>query len=246
VGINTAMLSSNSGGYQGIGFAIPINMARNVMEQILEHGKVVRGWLGVSVQDVTPALAKSFGISQPQGALVGDVDPKGPAANSGLQRGDVIDAVNGQPVTTPNELRLQIAAMAPGTVAHLKVTRNGHPQDVAVKLGELPESALKPTSSESSSGGPLAGVQVERLTGDVARELKLPASTKGVVVDSVPSGSAAAEAGLRRGDVIQEVNRNPVAGVNDYQHAVEQAGKQPVTLLVNRDGTTAFVVVQAG
>jgi serine protease Do len=242
VGINTAILSS-AGGNEGIGFAIPINMARYVMQQILEHGKVVRGWLGISIQGLTPALGKAFNVPSLNGALVGDVDQKGPSANS-LKKGDVIVGLNSQSVTGPNELRLQISEMAPGTVAHLKVLRNGQPQDVSVKLGELPGASPKATSTEQGAPGPMAGVQVEPLTPEIAQELKLPSDTKGVVVDSVEQGSAASDAGLKRGDVIEQVNRKPVTNVNDYQQAVQTAGKKAVVLLVNRDGTTAFVVVQ--
>jgi serine protease Do len=243
VGINTAILSS-AGGNQGIGFAIPINMARYVMEQILKNGKVVRGWLGISVQQLTPALAKAFDVPTPNGALVGDVDPKGPSAGADIKKGDVIVGLDGQPITGPNQLRLQISEMAPATVAHLKIVRNGQPKDVSVKLGELPETLTKSPGSEQGAEGPMAGVQVEQLTPDIAQQLKLPTDTKGVVVDSVQSGSPADDAGLQHGDVIEQINRQPVPNVSAYEHALQQAGKQSIVLLVNRGGTTTFVVVQ--
>ena len=243
VGINTAILSS-AGGNEGVGFAIPINMARYVMEQILKNGKVVRGWLGVSVQELTPSLAKAFDVSTPNGALVGDVDPKGPSAGADIKRGDVIVGLDGKPITGPNQVRLQISEMAPGTVAHLKILRNGQPKEVAVKLGELSEPSTKAAGSEQGGQGPLAGVHVERLTQEIAREVKVPADTKGVVVDSIDSGSSARDAGLRRGDVIEQVNRHDVPDASAFQHAVQLAGKQPIVLLVDRGGTTAFVVVQ--
>jgi serine protease Do len=245
VGINTAILSG-SGGNQGVGFAIPVNLARYVMDQILKNGKVVRGWLGISVQPVTPQLAKVFDVTRPEGALVGDVDRSGPAATAGLERGDVIESLNGQPVSGPNVLRLRIAEMAPGTVAHLKVLRNGQPQEMSVKLGELPGSTTERASAgQGKSAGPLAGVQVEPLTPDDRQELKDRPGTKGVVVDSVPSGSAAREAGLRRGDVIEQINRQPVTTVRDFDRDVQAAGNKTVVLLVERDGSTAFVVVPA-
>ena len=245
VGINTAILSSG-GGNQGIGFAIPINLARNVMDQIIRNGKVVRGWLGISIQNVTPAIAKAFDVSQARGALISDVDPKGPSAHSGLKQGDVIVGLNGKPISGPNELRLQIAETSPGSVAHLQVVSNSKTHEIDVKLGELPESeASSGGAKQSSATGPMAGVEVEALTADTAQQLHLPADTKGVVIDSVSSGSAAAEAGLQRGDVIQEVNRIPVTSIEQYEQALKQAGdKQSVVLLVDRAGSRIFVVVE--
>jgi serine protease Do len=245
VGINTAILSS-AGGNQGIGFAIPINLARNVMDQIIRNGKVVRGYLGVSIQNVTPAIAKAFNLSRSNGALISDVDAKGPSAQSGLKTGDVIVGLNGQPITGPNELRLRVAELAPGSVAHLQVVSNGNSHETDVKLGELPESAGKTSGpKEGSATGPLAGVQVEALTSDAAQQLNLPADTKGVVIDSVAADSAAAEAGLRRGDVILQINRKPVTSVGEYEQTLKQTGdKQSIVLLVERGGARIFVVVE--
>jgi serine protease Do len=245
IGINTAILAGGSGGNQGIGFAVPINMARNVMDAILKHGKVVRGYLGVVIQDITPELAKVFNAPLGKGALIADVSPNGPGAKSGLQKGDVVEELNGQPVTSGNELKLQIAALPPGTVAHLKVLRDGQSRDVAVKLGELPgKSTEEEETGTSESNKPVLGVSVTDLTPDIARQLGLRPDSKGVVVAEVVPGAPAAEAGLQRGDVIQEVNRKPVNSVADFQKAMHEAGKQPVVLLVNRQGTTAYVVVQ--
>src|SRR6266404_6307054 len=134
VGINTAILSGNSGGNQGIGFAVPINMARHVMDQIIEHGKVERAYLGILPQDVTPAMAKAFGVSEARGALVGDVTPDGPAAHSDLKKGDIILAINGQPVADANQLRLQIGMMSPSASVKLKVLRDGKTHEIAVQL----------------------------------------------------------------------------------------------------------------
>src|SRR5581483_6823825 len=246
IGINTAILAGASGGNQGIGFAVPVNMARYVMEQILKHGKVVRGYLGVVIQEVTPDLAKAFKVPPGKGALVGDVSPNGPAAKAGLKKGDVIVELNGKPIDGPNQLKLQIASMAPGSVAHLKILRDGQPQDVTVTLGELPEkNAESAPGGGSAENSPLRGVQVDEITARVARELGLPATTKGVVVTDIDPGSPAADAGLRPGDVIQEINRQPVTSVSEYQRIVRQAGKQSLVLLVNRHGNTAFVAVPA-
>ncbi len=243
IGINTAILAENGGGNQGIGFAIPINMARSVMDQIVSHGKVVRGYLGLVPQDVTPTLAKQFGLSQAGGALVGEVSPDTPAARAGVKRGDVIQAVNGQPVTSANDLRLRISQTAPGTNVKLQIWREGKTQDVSLALGELPEKADKAGPEEGGSGG-LEGVDVQELTADIAEQLQLAPGTRGVVVTSVDPASGAAAADLRRGDVIQEVNHKPVTSVQQYREAVAAAGKQSVLLLVNHQGVTTYTVIE--
>ncbi len=244
IGINTAILTGGGGGNQGIGFAIPINMARSVMDQIVSHGKVVRGYLGLLPQDVTPTLAKQFGINQPGGALVGQVEPDTPAAKAGLKRGDVILNLNGQPVNSANDLRLSISQTAPGTTVKLGVSRDGKMQNVNVTLGELPEKVAQEGAGKESGPGGLQGVEVQTLSPDIAQQLQLPGGTKGVVVTDVdPSSPAASE--LNRGDVIQEVNHKPIANVGEYRQAIASAGNQPVLLLVNRGGGTQYVVIEA-
>jgi len=243
IGINTAILTGGSGGNQGIGFAIPINMAKYVMEQILKHGKVVRGYIGVGIQEVTPALAKAFKVPPEKGALIRSVEPDSPGAKAGLQRGDVITEVNGQPVSGPNDLRLKVAAMAPGTTVHLKVLRNGEARDINVTLGESPSSE-KTANAVSAAQSPMRGVQVDDLTPDVRQQLELNSQVKGVVVTDIASNSPAADSGLQRGDVIEQINRQPVNSVSDYQRLVAQAGNQALVLLIDRGGNTIFLVVQ--
>jgi serine protease Do len=245
IGINTAILSGNSGGNQGIGFAIPIDMAKYVMDQILKNGKVVRGYIGIGIQDVTPALAKAFHVPAEQGALIGNVEPNSPGAKAGVQRGDVITELNGQPISSANDLRLKIAAMAPGTTIHFKVNRTGESRDITLTLGEAPagNTAQKgPTGVEQNT--PMRGVQVHDLTPDIQNQLGLNSDVKGVVVTGVPDGSPASDAGLQRGDVIEQLNRQPVNSVSDYERLISQAGKQAVVLLISRGGATTFIVVE--
>ncbi len=242
IGINTAILSGG-GGNEGVGFAIPINLAHDIMDQIVEHGKVVRGYLGVSIQAVDPDMAKAFGLQQGGGALVGDVTPNGPAAKAGLQRGDIVFQLNGTPVTSPDDLSLRVSEMQPGSVAHLQIYRNGKTQDVNVTLGEYPENGQTghPTPG---AGAALSGIQVQDLNADLRRQLGLNAGIAGVVIANVDPSSSAAVAGIQQGDVIEEVNHKPVHNVGDYHGAVAGLANQPVLLLVNRDGTTHYVVVE--
>ena len=240
VGINTAILSGGSGGNQGIGFAVPINLARSVMTQILDHGKVTRAYLGIMVQDITPGISKAMNLKDMKGVLVGDVSPEGPAKRSGVQRGDVILEVNGKLMEDSRQLRNTISMMNPDATVNLKLMRNGSPSDVSVKLGELPTDKEQAKTEEGSSDQALDGVTVENLDAQSARELGLSASTTGVVVTDINPSSSLASAGLRRGDVIQEVNHQPVKNVSQFQEAVRKAGKNPL-LLVNRKGTTLFI-----
>jgi serine protease Do len=243
VGINTAIISGNSGGSQGIGFAVPINMARHDMDEILAHGKVQHGYLGILPQDVTPALAKAF-HTETNGALVGEVTPNSPAARSGLKRGDIIVAVNGEPVADANQLRSKIGIMDANTTVKLKVLRDGKTQEITATLDEFPSKEERASVDNAGSDKSLQGVTVENLTPETAQELKIPATTKGVVVDQVNPSSRAAEAGLQPGDVIQQVNHQSVTSVREYSQAVDASTKdEPVLLLVDRNGTTMFLAV---
>jgi serine protease Do len=245
IGINTAILSGNSGGNQGIGFAVPINMARHDLDEIIAHGKVEHGYLGILPQDVTPALAKAFN-SETNGALVGEITPESPAAHSDLKQGDIIVAVNGQPIPNAGQLRSRIGMLDPNVTVTLKVLRNGKTLDVPVKLGEFPSKAeVASVKGESPENG-LQGVNVENLTPETAQQLKLPPTTKGVVVGKVSPSSPASDAGLQPGDVIQQVNHQSVASVKDYTQAVSNSKKdEPVLLLVERNGDTMFLAVSA-
>ncbi len=244
VGINTAILSHGSGGNEGVGFSIPMSMVKPVMDQILEHGKVIRGYLGVYIQDITPEIGKAFNYNQSGGALVGDVTPNTPGARAGLKKGDVIVKLDGQPVNSANDLRLNISQMAPGTNVKLEVWRDGKVQDFNVTLGELPEKTTAQNNDEQSESGGLQGVEVQELTPDIAQQINVPPGTHGVVVAGVDPSSPAAGS-LTTGDVIQEINHKPINNVNDYRQAMAAIGKQQsVLLLVNHGGVTRYSVVE--
>jgi serine protease Do len=242
IGINTAIIAHGSSGNQGIGFAVPVNMARNVMGQLVKTGKVTRAYLGIVPQDVTPAIAKAFGEKDARGALVGDVSANSPAQKSGIEKGDIILDVNGKPVADSNELRMTISMMQPDANVNLWVSRNGSQREVVVQLGELPTTTASARHSGDKESSALSGVSVETLDAQSAQDLKLPANAQGVVVTNVSPSSQAADAGLRRGDVIQEVNHKPVKNTSDFERAVGSS-KDDTLLLVNRNGSTMYLAV---
>jgi serine protease Do len=248
IGINTAIFSQ-SGGYMGIGFAVPSKMARAVMESLIKTGKVVRGWLGVSIQEVTPALAKQFGLADAKGALISDVLSGTPAERAGLKRGDVIVKVNGKSVDGPGHLRNTVAETAVGEKMTLTVIREGHEKAIAVTIGEQPKDLAQHGAEEESSGqgsAALDGVEVKNLTPQTRQELNLSEDISGVVVNSVESDSAAEMAGLQRGDVIMEVDRKTVHNTREYEQALSHhKGKEGLLLLINRQGSTIFVMIGA-
>jgi serine protease Do len=243
IGINTAILARGVPGNVGVGFAVPIEMARSAMEQILDHGKVIRGFLGVSIQEVTPAIAEAFDLEEAHGALVGGVTEDTPASRAGIRKGDVILELDGRAVEDPRDLQLRIVREQPGTTVNLTVSRDGSERQIRVKLAELP-------SEDSIAAGVGEGalenedIAVKDLNPEIARQLDLPQGTTGIVVDGVKPGSDWSQAGIRRGDVIQEVNRQPVQTVNEFRRALRKSDKRSVLLLVNRGGRTIFVVVE--
>jgi serine protease Do len=240
VGINTAIITHGSGGSQGIGFAIPSNLARQVMGEILKNGKVTRAYLGIYPQDVTPAIAKAFGEKEPKGVLVGNVSPDSPAQAAGIKRGDIILEVNSKPMVDSNQLRMDISMMQPGSDVKLKVVRDGSERDFNVKLNELPTETAENRPQSGHREQALEGVDVANLTPETARQLHLSASTTGVVVERVNPSSPLADAGLQRGDVIQEVNHTPVKDTSEFQSALRKDMKDPL-LLVNRGGQTLYI-----
>jgi len=247
IGINTAIFS-RSGGYQGIGFAVPSNMVRLVMGQLEQKGKVTRGWLGVTIQELTPELSQKFGLKQSKGALVGDISKGSPAEKSGIKRGDIITEYDGKKVKDVGNLRNMVAQSKVGTEVPLTILRGDKEYTVKVLIAELPRDL-----AESSQGNipddqtfeGLVGLNVMDLTKEVARQLGLNKEEKGVVVIRVEPGSAAEEAGIRKGDVIQEVNRKKVERLDDYNKII--SGMQPgdtILLFVNRGGKKFYVTLR--
>jgi serine protease Do len=244
IGINTAIFS-RSGGSQGIGFAIPSNLARNIMDSLIAHGHVSRGYLGVMIQDVTPALAKEFNLKDQGGALIGDVVAKGPADKAGFKNGDVVLEFNGKKVRDSRHLKLTVGETKPGTKVSVRILRDGAPRTLEVTVQELPgtENVAQGTGSKDTDTGTLNGVGVSDLDAQAREELKVPDGVKGVVVTQVEPDSPAAEAGLKAGDVIQEINRQSVKTAEEAVRLTEHP-KDKVTLLrVWSNGGSHYVVV---
>lgn len=245
VGINSAIFS-RSGGNQGIGFAVPSNLARSVMEKIFETGRVTRGYLGIVIQPVSSELAEAFKLKETKGALISEVSAGGPADKAGFKSGDVIIAVNDQAINDPRQLRLLIGGMTPGTQVRLKYIRNGQEATVEAKLGELPSEEGK-IAGGSESGEPdiLDGITVGDLTPELRSELKVPAGTDGAVITQIDPASPGYEAGLRRGQVIQELNREPVKNAQEAVALSERLkAEKKVLVRVVSDGGSRYVVVQ--
>jgi serine protease Do len=244
IGINTAILS-RTGGNQGIGFAVPVNLARTVMESLIAHGEVIRGFMGVSIQDLTPDLAKEFKLPADEGALVGDIVPHGPAEKAGLKSGDVILEYNHKGVADSRHLKLQVAATAPGTTVPVKIMRDGGEKTIEVTVKELPgsEQIARNNDTGDNSSDTLNGVTVGNIDEQAKSQLKLPDNVKGSVITQVDPDSAAYEAGLRPGDVIEEINRKPVTSADDAVKLTEHA-KDKVTLLkIWSKGGSHYLVV---
>jgi serine protease Do len=241
IGINTAIISGNTGGNVGIGFAIPINIAKGILKDLKERGTVTRGWLGVMIQKITPELAKSFGLSQSEGALVGDVIPDGPAAKGGIKRGDVIVRFDGQQVKDMEDLPKIVAATIPNSVVDVEVIREGSQLTLRISI-ELLEDLQDTVVAKAD----LLGLQVQDITEELAKNLKLEGS-EGVLVSDVTAGNAASEAGIRRGDVISEMNRSTVKDMRDYQNLLASVEKgSSVLFLIKRGGSTIYIAVKVG
>jgi serine protease Do len=239
VGINTAILATG----QGIGFAIPSNMAKSIIPQLKEKGKVTRGMLGVQVQNVTPELAKSFGMAEPKGALVSEVNPGTPAEKAGLHRGDIIVEFNGHPINEMNELPRMVAEISPGSAANLKVLREGKEKTFSLTVTELADEKQAQAQAEEGEESPL-GLAVKDLTQELARRFRLK-ETQGALVVGVEQGSAAADSGLRPGDLILEIDGKQVTNLKTYQAIIGQLKKGiSARFLIKRQGRTLYYTVE--
>lgn len=240
VGINS-MIFSQTGGYMGLSFAIPIDVAMDVREQLIKNGRVVRGRIGVTVQDVNAQLAESFGLDRPRGALVSSVDPEGPAADAGLKAGDVILGINDEPVERSNELAVTIAGLQPGKQAELTIWREGKQRELDVRIEEMQDTPAQRASSPRAKGADAKlGLAVRPLT----EEEKARIDTEGeLVVERVTS--PAAESGVLPGDIIVGVNGTEIESVEQLRDAVED-GPSTVALLIERRGAQVFVPVPIG
>jgi serine protease Do len=264
IGMNTMILTGGGAGFGGeagnvgIGFAVPSNMARQVLDQLVKNGKVSRGYMGVSLQAISRELAPQFGLKNDHGAIVGDVTPGKPGDKAGLKSGDVITKIDGEEVKDSNDLTMKVTSHAPGDTVTLDVIRDGKPMKVNVTLGQRPTgldwAKSGPNSGNndnndndngSADNSSARGINVENLTPEVVQQLGLNPGTKGVVVTNIDADSTAADAGgIGRGTVIIAVDRHPVTNVADFKRLMAQAQDKPVLLTTNNGGSTAFIVVQ--
>ncbi|MEO5356054.1 MAG: DegQ family serine endoprotease [Nitrospirae bacterium YQR-1] len=244
VGVNTAIFST-SGGYQGIGFAIPSNMVKTVMESLMKVGKVTRGWLGVNIQPLTPELARSFGTKVQKGVLIADVMDGGPADKAGLKRGDVIISFEGKEAESTRALRNAVAGTQPGSAVSMIIVRDGKEINVKVVVGELPDEkqpALSTPSGQSQQSR-LKGVSVQDLTQSIKDRFNMPAKVTGVIVTNVSDESPAASI-LKQGDVIQEINKKRINSIKDYEQILSAIKKDDdLLLLINRNGAFIYVTI---
>jgi serine protease Do len=248
VGINTAIFSQ-SGGNMGIGFAVPSNLARTIMDQLVKGGKVVRGWLGVAIQELTPELAAQFGLADTKGVLVSDVMDDSPAKKAGFERADVITEYDGKPMDSPTHLRNAVAQTPIGRKVPIKLIRDKKMKTIDVTIVEQPKSLGQPGSEDNGEStaptGVLSDIDVRELNEELAARYGIKATERGVLVVRVRPGSTAEDMGVREGDIVLEVNRKPVTSLKSYERAVSGLAKdQAVLLLLKRKGQTIYLTLR--
>ncbi|KAB2836795.1 MAG: DegQ family serine endoprotease [Candidatus Brocadia sp.] len=243
IGINTAIFT-RSGGYQGIGFAIPINMVKIIMKDLVEKGKVTRGWLGVVIQDIDQALAKSFNVTVTEGVLVSDIQDGSPAKEAGFERGDIVIEYDGKSIRDVNHLRNSVAQTEVNKKVKVKVLRDGKEKELTVKIGEQPADLFAAGPGESPSGKDL-GMTVQNLTKEIAKSLGVEEDS-GVIVTEVQPGSPAALSEIREGDLIKEVNRKKINNVTEFKKALGEADKEKgVLMLIKRGEFSRYVIIKS-
>jgi len=241
VGINTAIFSQ-TGGYQGVGFAVPTSMSKPIYESLVKNGKVVRGFLGVSIQDLNQDLAKSFGLKDAKGALVSDVKDESPAGQGGLKQGDIITTYQGLAVNDAVALQRQVTKTSVGTKVTIRVIRDGHEKDLTVAIGEQPDTTKTAKAETGETDYAFAGVAVQELDRETAKELGVKGRGHGVIVTAVEPDSSAEKAGVMRGDVIQEINRQQVKSMKDFEKVSSGLKKgENVLILIDRRGNALFL-----
>jgi serine protease Do len=254
IGINSQILSGGpSGGNIGIGFSIPSNMAKTVLEQLLKDGKVHRGMLGVNIQNLDADKALAMDLKDTSGVIVSNVKAGSAAEKAGIKRGDIITAINGEKIEDSNVLRNKVAGTMPGTAIKLTILRDGNPQEMTATLEEFDVSDSKTgdDDSEDQNGGPekqsqngKLGLSLQPVTPQIAKQLGLASDSEGLVVTDIDPGGVSAEAGIARGDVVLEINRQAVSSVDAVQSALEKAGAKPVLMLIARKGQTIYLTVR--
>ncbi len=240
IGINTAIFSK-SGGYMGIGFAIPSSMAKSVMDSIIKHGRVIRGWLGVSIQNMTPDLAEQFDLKKEKGSLVSDVVEDSPAEKAGFKRGDLIIEYDGKNVNDSTALRNMVAGTLPDTTVKVKIIRKGKEKTLTVTIGKLSEAVV---TAKSEYRNVMKGVHVQDLNPEIRMSLDIPGKVEGVVVTNIETDSPAFQA-LKRNDVIQEINEKIIRSSKDYEKAVSKiSAKDTVLILAYRGGGYIYITIK--
>jgi serine protease Do len=247
IGINTAIFSK-TGGYQGIGFAVPSNMVRLVMEQLIQKGKVIRGWIGITIQELTPELSQKFGLKKTRGALVSDVTKDSPAAKAGIIRGDIILEFNGKEVKDVSTLRNMVAQSKAGSVLPVKILRSGKEYTLKVVIVELPKeiAEVTPANLPDDTEGLFTGLTVMDFTKEIIRQLGFNKDEKGVIVVRVEPGSPADDAEIKKGDIIKEINKKAIYNLEDFNRAAAGIeNNESVLFFVNRGGKNFYVILKA-
>jgi serine protease Do len=244
IGINTAIMS-RSGGSQGVGFAVPSDIARNVMQSLVAYGHVTRGYLGVGIQNVTPALAEEFNLKEAHGAIVSEVTPNSPASKAGFQNGDVVVEYNGRKVADSYHLRLAVAETKPGATVPVEVLRNGSKESLKVTVKPAPgtEQMAENNSDNNTDTGTLNGVGVADLDQQAHSQFNIPKNVTGAVITQVDPSSASADAGLKPGDVIEEINHHRVKNADEAVNLTSNSADKKTLLRIWADGGSHYVVV---